>query len=128
MTAQAPNVVISSASYSADEQRTGERWIGGKPIYKRTFVRANLAFADDAAILFVGFSEATSWIDKIVKHEMTFQRAIANDNAFTGITNLKLLYARHFSSVTGWGIYVAVHEASDAADRHLTLYYTKVAD
>jgi hypothetical protein len=128
VTVQAPNIVISSASYSTDEMKTGERWIGGKPIYKRTFIRTNLAFVDNAAILFLGFTEPTSWIDKVVKHEMTFQRVINLDNAFTGVTNLKLLYVRHFSSTTGWGIYVAVHEASEAADRHLTLYYTKTTD
>jgi hypothetical protein len=34
---QAPNIVISGASYSASEQKTGETWIDGKPIYRRVF-------------------------------------------------------------------------------------------
>jgi hypothetical protein len=59
---------------------------------------------------------------------MFFSRTIVDDNAFAGTTNLKLLYVRHFASTTGWGIYVAFPQASEAANRYLTLYYTKIND
>jgi hypothetical protein len=37
ITVQAPNIVVSGASYSTTEQATGETWIDGKPIYRRAF-------------------------------------------------------------------------------------------
>jgi hypothetical protein len=39
VTMQAPNIVISEASYSTDEVVTGETWIDGKPIYRRVIYR-----------------------------------------------------------------------------------------
>jgi hypothetical protein len=104
------------------------KWIDGKPIYKRTWYRSDLAFADDAAVQFASFPEATTWMEQIVKHEMTFTRVTVPGEATTGVTNLKLLYVRDFTSATGWGVYTALHMASEAADRWLTLYYTKTTD
>jgi hypothetical protein len=37
ITTQAPNIVVSGASYSTTEVATGETWIDGKPIYRRVF-------------------------------------------------------------------------------------------
>jgi hypothetical protein len=41
VTAQAPNIVVSGASYSNTEQLTGETWIDGKPIYRMVFSGTN---------------------------------------------------------------------------------------
>jgi hypothetical protein len=116
-------------NYSTDEVRAGT-WIDGKPIYKKTWYRGNMAFADSNAVLFLSFPEDTPWMERIVNHEMTFARTlgVGVDDAIAGTTNLKLLYARAFNSVTGWGIYTALHAASTEADRWLTLYYTKTTD
>jgi hypothetical protein len=114
-------------NYSLAEMKVGT-WVDGKPIYKRTWYRSDLAFADDAAVLFVSFPEATTWMERIVRHDMTFARAVAPGEATTGVTTLRLLYARDFTSTTGWGVYAALHAASAAANRWLTLYYTKTTD
>jgi hypothetical protein len=39
VTVQAPNIVVSGASYSNTEQLTGETWVNGKPIYRRVVYR-----------------------------------------------------------------------------------------
>ena len=51
VTVQAPNIVVSGASYSEQEVATGETWIDGKPIYRRAFTGAITSAADAASFL-----------------------------------------------------------------------------
>ncbi|MDR1533392.1 MAG: hypothetical protein LBS62_14630 [Clostridiales bacterium] len=77
-------------NYSTEEIKVGT-WVDGKPIYKKTWYRDNVEFASDAAILFISFPEATTWIERIIRYDMTFARAVVVGEATTGITKLKLL-------------------------------------
>jgi hypothetical protein len=79
ITVQAPNIIAPLPSYSLDEQATGETWIDGKPIYRKSILWNNPVTIEGESD--TGFS-APSDIDAILDTKLSFRRTnpIADGN------------------------------------------------
>jgi hypothetical protein len=86
VTVQAPNIVISGASYSASEQKTGETWIDGKPIYRRLFTGTITAAVNElyrVSLIPTGISEvikSDGWWDSGSSGSKFALNCFTNDN------------------------------------------------
>lgn len=113
----------SNNVYSLMEQKTGETWIDGKPIYKKTWEFSNVPNGN------TGYSANISNVDNMVKYE-----AFGYANSFwnpLNYANLDFQYTRSFYFRSDDNkIYFAIGNGSGAGFEKaiITLYYTKTTD
>lgn len=110
--------INNSRSYSTEEVNTGEKWIDGKPIYKKTWY------------------SPTNWADNTVLGNIdnldTFIKAVSTSQYSDGAwyTNYEISGTSNFASVLANGD-VMVHRIGGFANNlkaHVTVKYTKTTD
>jgi hypothetical protein len=122
----APNIVISGASYSTTEQKTGETWIDGKPIYRQAFVGSVTGAVDTTIVV----NLITANIDELVSSGGWW---ITGDPAKLSANTTNLDYDRHASvyvnnNMLRWASNCEVERTSTNNTYKIWAEYTKTTD
>jgi hypothetical protein len=130
ITTQAPNIVVSGASYSATEQATGETWVDGKPIYRKVVYRNTGALSltyDQPNILATGIY-STGYVSEVVKLSFSAD----NGGAFINGSPLYVDPANGYAVLTfirpNGTLECKVDAAKTLNKLTVVVHYTKVAD
>lgn len=88
------NKIKSSQLFSeSDEVETGETWVDGKKIYRRTFITINIIPSNDALRIPISFEHSDIWIDQsnsfiknnIWTYPIPLNRYSTSDESYIGI-------------------------------------------
>jgi hypothetical protein len=131
VTTQAPNIVVSGASYSQTEMATGETWIDGKPIYRRVFqstLPAALGTDSTQTLL------ASGTIDALIKYDAVVKTAGNSIPEKSFKTQNSVRYEISLCHNTTAGLVIWTNLPADSTTTYIsspvyvTVYYTKTTD